>query len=140
VDAVATALEVELVDKENAHMIRRTKDPIPAFIPVHHHIPNSFPYQSNSRQDKIIPILLDTKEPMLMLTALTSGLDQIRSKMKSITNEMTKSMRELQSIWRASCGDKGKLRQSIMSPKLIQQEFGATTAASPTISCHFAHC
>jgi hypothetical protein len=48
-DAINATLEVEVVDKEDDRMERRTTEPIPAFIPLTHR-PNDFPgysHQSN---------------------------------------------------------------------------------------------
>jgi hypothetical protein len=49
-DAINVALEVEVVDKEDDRMEKRTTEPIPSFIPLTHR-PNDFPgysHQSNS--------------------------------------------------------------------------------------------
>jgi hypothetical protein len=56
-DAINAALEVEVVDKEDDHMERRTTEPIPAFIPLTHR-PNDFPgysHQSNPQGYGYLP-------------------------------------------------------------------------------------
>jgi hypothetical protein len=56
-DAINAALEVEVVDKEDDRMERRTTEPIPSFIPLTHR-PNDFPgysHQSNSQGYGYLP-------------------------------------------------------------------------------------
>jgi hypothetical protein len=56
-DAINAALEVEVVDKEDDRMERRTTEPIPSFIPLTHR-PNNFlgySHQSNSQGYGYLP-------------------------------------------------------------------------------------
>jgi hypothetical protein len=93
--AIQAALEIEVIDKENERMIRKAEEPIPAFIPVHHHNSNSPTYQRTKgiaiNGMAVQPLAI--QEPMLALPA--PELDQLRKEMHQISKEMTKSLKEL---------------------------------------------
>jgi len=71
-------------------MIRRSEEPIPAFILVHHQVASTLKYPGMATH-AIRP--LASQEPVLMLPTLE--IDQLRSEMRQVSNEMTKSVREL---------------------------------------------
>ena len=100
-DAIDAALEVEKIDKENERMIRREGESIPAFIPVHHYqIANPVTYQhlpSKNGFNGSQPLPLATRDPnpVLMLPAPQDGMEQLRSEIRQVTNDMAKSVRQL---------------------------------------------
>lgn len=95
-DAIITALEVEKIDKENERMVRKVEEPIPTFIPVHHHqTTNPVIYHNNSPKYETNPIPLASRDPVLRLPSTQDDLEQLRLEMRTLTSEMTKSICEL---------------------------------------------
>jgi hypothetical protein len=99
-DAINAALEVEVVDKEDDRMERRTTEPIPAFILLTHR-PNDFPgysHQSNPQGYGYLP-----STPMVPTvpqgSTYAGGLVNIKNEIKQATDGIKEEFnRNLQSL------------------------------------------
>jgi hypothetical protein len=97
-DAINTTLEVELVDKEDDRMERRTNDPIPTFIPLTHR-PNDFPgYSHHPALRVMVTFQVDQWYQQRHKDPLTLEVGSI-SRMKS-SKQPTVSMRSLIKTYR----------------------------------------
>ena len=102
-NAITTALEVEVIEKEQERMERRMEEPIPSFIPITHQ-PNEAPrppemkehYLTNTNSISFIqPTPLATREPPPLLTSMDQLQLMIQQATEGLRDEMTRTVRSL---------------------------------------------
>jgi len=99
-DVVQSAFDIEVIDKENERMVKRTDNS----IPIHHQGMDSLTYHSSL--SKIFSSLV-IQESMLSLIAL---VDQLRTEMRQVLTDMTHTIRELTE--QTACIVKGQNQQA----------------------------
>ena len=102
-NTITTALEVEVIKKEQEQMERQMEEPIPSFIPITHQ-PNEAPkppemkehYLTNTNSISFIqPTPLATREPPPLLTSMDQLQLVIQQATEGLRDEMARTIRSL---------------------------------------------